>query len=173
MSALSEQLIALAQRIDEVQAQLGDVPAALEAEREAGRRERDGEVSALNEQIAAKQSEFDAMVAQKDQEKTDFGASEYQRGADEKICPDVPPSSDKIYSQADLDAIVVPLNDRLTQMDVQLSEAAGREGALQSRVDELQAIVDGLDVRISEAVQNALKEAKAKLDEAEGSIFPA
>lgn len=139
--SLAQDLIALAQKLEEIESQLGDVPAALEAAKEEGRRSRD--------------QEFIDMQASKDEEKRVFGESEYQRGFVDGG-NGAPPASDKIYSQAEVDAMLAPLNESVI--------------AMQGRISELEAIVAGVDSRIAEAVASKIAEFKAGLDEVEAKF---
>lgn len=127
-------------------------------EREAGRRDRDAEVTDLQERLLVAKSDFDAMVVQKDQEKVEFGASEYQRGFVDG--GNGSGGGDKIYSQVELDAAVAgavaPLNEQVM--------------AMQGQIDALNAQLATVDQRISEAVAARLAEFKAALDSVEAQF---
>lgn len=139
--SLSQDLMILATKLAEVEAQLGDVPAALEAAKEEGRRSRD--------------QEFTDLVAAKDAEKAAFGEAEFQRGVASVVCPD-PGSGDKIFSQAEVDAMLAPLNEQVV--------------AMRGQIESLESQVAGMDQKISEAVQAKVAEFKAKLDEVEAQF---
>lgn len=122
MSTLSENILALSKIVAELEAQAADFPAALEAEREAGRRERDADVEAAK--IAGYDEGFAAGVASV-------------------------PVSDKVFSQAEVDAMLAPLNEQVLTM--------------QGRIAELEGVVAGIDQKVSDAVALALSEFKAIL----------
>lgn len=138
--SLAQDLMILATKLAEVEAQLGDVPAALEAAKEEGRRSRD--------------EEFSQLIAQKDQEKADFGASEYQRGFVDG--GNGQGSGDKIYSQAEVDAMLAPLNEQVA--------------AMQGRITELEGIVATMDQKVAEAVAARVAEFKGALDAVEAQF---
>ena len=161
-----EILASLAQAEQELKAKSENFEQALADEREAGRRDRDGEVAGLNEQMTQKQSEFEVtlaqrdqvfndMIVQKDQERADFGASEYARGfEDGKLEGD--PLSDKIYSQAELDSAVgnavAPLQEQISGLTSQISEGVAREEALRNEMDVLRAELSQVDQKIADAL---------------------
>lgn len=140
MSMLSDLLIEVSNKLAEVEAQLGDIPAALEAAKESGRRERD--------------QEFTDMVAAKDLEKSDFGFSEYARGFVDG--GNGQGSGDKIYSQVEVDAMLAPLNESVL--------------ALQGRIAELEGIVASVDQRIVDAVAAKVAEMNQRIDEMQGAF---
>ncbi len=139
MGVLQDLLVELTDKLNEVEAQLGDIPAALEAAKESGRRERD--------------QEFADMVAAKDAEKVAFGASEYARGF---VDGGNGGGSDKIYSQAEVDAMLAPLNEQVL--------------AMQGQITDLQGQLASVDQRIADAVAAKVAEFKGKLDEVEAQF---
>lgn len=146
-------ILALQDVVAKMQEQSADFPAQLVAIRaegvEEGKRSRDQEISDL--------------IMQKDQEKMDFGASEYLRGFQDGAAS-IPPQGDKIYSQAEVDQMLEPLNQMVLAL-------RGENEQLSNRVAELEVLVSGFDARIAQAIQDALMSAKARLDEAEAAIF--
>lgn len=136
------QLIASLQEVvTKMQEQSADFPAQLEQVRaegvEEGKRSRDTEIA-------------------------EFGAAERKAGFDEGVasvppcedCPDEPPVSDKIYSQAELDAAITaavsPLNETVS--------------ALQTEVDRLNGELSGVDQKISDAIAAVKAELLSRYD---------
>lgn len=128
--------------------------------RAAGRAERDVEVASLNEQLQAKSMEMDSALASKDAERLAFGEAEYARGVASVVCPEPLPSSDP------------ELQAKLDEANAQIQELNAMVSSCRAEIDSLKAQVVEKDNERDQAVRAALSNAKARLDEAEASIFP-
>lgn len=134
MSLIADLILQLQNVNAELESIQADFSGALAAEREAGKADRDAEVADLKA----------------------LAVSEYERGvADGKAS--VPPSGDKLYSQAELDEAislaVSPLNEQVL--------------ALQGQVSALQGSLDGVPAQIAQAVADLKASLLASYDEAQ------
>lgn len=143
---LITQLQAVVAKMEE---QSADFPAELQRVREEaledGKRSRDEEISDL--------------IDTKDQEKAEFGASEYTRGFSDGVAS-VPecPVSDKVYTQEELDAAVQTAVEAATGP---LNETVA---AMQVEIDRLNGELSSVDQRISDAIATFKAELLSRYD---------
>lgn len=105
-----------------------------------------GELQAKISEMQSKLSDTQAALDQAVKEAYDKGFEDGKNSVE-------PEPSDKIYSQAELDAAV-----------------AGAVEPLNARIVELEAVVAGIDAKIAEEVAKKVSDIKTKLDELEASF---
>ena len=78
----------------------------------------------------------------------------YNKGFSDGVASVVPPVSDKIYSQSDLDAALKPIQDQTVLLQAQIDESS-------AKMAELQAQVDSIPSKIEEAIKSVIEELKS------------
>lgn len=134
------------------------------------------ELSKQAEALKAKNENFEAMIIEHESLKAEYEAFKGQAEVDKQAkydegfqagvasvppCPECPPPQDP--------ELQVKLDEALAK----IAELESSVVAMQGQIQDLQAQLVAKDQEKVEAVAQALRDAKAKLDEAEASIFPA